>query len=127
MAAVPLGDRLLVVNCAVGAADANLWRYRIASRDWSVTLTDKATLRIDPSLPQVFNFDVVLAARAGQPTWFLRSTEEGALWMGRVEADGTLVVGGYERMGSAALGSALCASGGRIAATAYDLHESLLA
>ncbi|MEN3214012.1 hypothetical protein PUR23_28945 [Methylorubrum populi] len=121
-----LDDLLLVVNCAVGAADANLWCYRIASRDWSVTLTDKAILRIDPNRPQVFNFDVVFAAREGGPTWFLCSTEEGALWMGRAEADGKLVVGGYERIGTAALGSALCASGERIAATAYDLHEFLL-
>jgi hypothetical protein len=121
-----LGDLLLVVNCAVGAADANLWCYTIASQDWGVTFTDKATLRIDPNLPQVFNFDVVFAARESGPTWFLCSTEEGALWMGQAKADGKLVVKGYERIGTAALGSALCASGSRIAATAYDLREFLL-
>lgn len=119
-------DVLLVVNCAVGTADANLWCYSVDPTDWSVTMTDKATLEIDPNLPQVFNFDVVFAASDGGPTWFLCSTEEGALWMGEVEPGGRLAVGGYERIGTAALGSAVCASGRRIAATAYDLHEFLL-
>lgn len=121
-----MGDLLLVANCAVGAADSNLWCYTIDPNGWTVTLTDKATLRIDPDAAQVFNFDVVFAALDCAPIRFFCSTEEGALWMGEVVTGGTLSIAGYEMIGTANLGSALCISGTRIAATAYDLHEYLL-
>lgn len=120
------GNLLLVANCAVGAADSNLWCYTIDPNGWTVTLTDKATLRIDPSAAQVFNFDVVFAVLDGAPIRFFCSTEECALWMGEVVSGGTLSIAGYEVIGKANLGSALCISGIRIAATAYDLHEYLL-
>jgi hypothetical protein len=119
------GSTLLVANCAVGAADSNLWCYVINPTDWSITLTDKAILRIDPNAPQVFNFDVVFAELDCGPTWFFCSTEEGALWMGQVEAGSDLSINGYQKVG-AALGSAVCTSGIRVAVTAYDLHEYLI-
>jgi hypothetical protein len=119
------GGVLLVANCAVGPSDSNLWCYEIDPADWSITLTDKAILRIDPSAAQVFNFDVIFAPLDCGPTWFFCSTEEGALWMGQIEAGATLSIAGYQPIG-AALGSALCASGVRLAATAYDLHEYLI-
>lgn len=119
------GSTLLVANCAVGATDSNLWCYTIDPVGWSITLTDKATLRIDLNAPQVFNFDVIFSVLDCGPIRFFCSTEEGALWMGQVNPGATLVVDGYKPIG-AALGSALCASGIRIAATAYDLHEYLI-
>jgi len=62
----------------------------------------------------------------GLPISFFCSTEEGALWMGEVMPGGTLSIAGYEMIGKANLGSALCICGTRLAATAYDLHEYLL-
>jgi hypothetical protein len=119
------GSTLLVANCAVGAADSNLWCYTIDPSDWTITLTDKTTLRIDPDAPQVFNFDVIFSILDCGPIRFFCSTEEGALWMGQVTSGVTLSVDGYKPIG-AALGSALCSSGIRVAATAYDLHEYLI-
>lgn len=119
------GSVLLVANCAVGPTDSNLWCYTIDPANWSITLTDKATLRIDPNAPQVFNFDVVFSVLDCGPTRFFCSTEEGALWVGQMQTGATLSVEGYLPIG-AALGSALCTSGIRVAATAYDLHEYLI-
>lgn len=121
-----MGDLLLVANCAVGAADSNLWCYTIDPNGWTITPTDKTTLRIDPNAAQVFNFDVIFAALDGAPIQFFCSTEEGALWMGEVVPGGMLSIIGYNFIGTANLGSALCISGTRIAATGYDLHEYLL-
>jgi hypothetical protein len=121
-----VGSALLVANCAVGAADSNLWSFVIDPADWSVTLADKAILRIDPNAPQVFNFDFAFTELDGGPSWFFCSTQEGALWMGKVDAGAGLSILGYEKVGAAALGSAVCASGIRVAVTAYDLHEYLI-
>jgi hypothetical protein len=119
------GAALLVANCAVGPADFNLWSYTVDSANWSVTLADKAILRIDPNAPQVFNFDVALAPLAGGATGFFCSTEDGALWIGRTDPMAKIAVDGHVPIG-AALGSALCVAGPRLAATAYDLHEFLI-
>lgn len=89
-------------------------------------MTDKTTLRIEPNAAQVLNFDVIFAALDGAPIQFFCSTEEGALWMGEVVPGGMLSIIGYNMIGTANLGSALCISGTRITATAYDLHEYLL-
>ncbi|MFZ5700694.1 MAG: hypothetical protein ACOY4P_05005 [Pseudomonadota bacterium] len=88
-------------------------------------MTDKATLRVDPNAPQVFNFDVIFSVLDCGPVRFFCSTEEGALWMGQVSSVAKLSVDGYKPIG-AALGSALCSQGIRLAATAYDLHEYLV-
>lgn len=119
------GSTLLVANCAVGADDFNLWSYTIEPANWSVKVADKAILRNNPNAPQVFNFDVVFAPLSGGPTWFFCSTEEGAVWMGQSQRGAMLSISGYQSFG-ASLGSALCASGPRLAATAYDLHEYLI-
>lgn len=120
------GNLLLVANCAVGTTDANLWCYTVDQTDWSVTNTAKAVLKVDPDAAQVFNFDVIFSVLDCGPMQFFCSTEEGALWMGEVQPGGTLSVLGYEKVGTAALGSALCSSGTRLAVTAYDLHEYMV-
>jgi hypothetical protein len=75
--------------------------------------------------PQVFNFDVVFAPLGGGATGFFCSTEDGALWMGRTDSTAKIAIDGHEPIG-AALGSALCVAGSRLAATAYDLHEFII-
>jgi hypothetical protein len=119
------GATILVANCAVGPADFNLWSYAVDPANWSVTLADKTILRINSSAPQVFNFDVVFAQLDGGATGFFCSTEDGALWMGRTDPEAKIAVDGHQPIG-AALGSALCIAGPRLAATAYDLHEFLI-
>jgi WD40 repeat protein len=115
------GTTLLLANCAVGAADFNLWCYSISTGDWSIATTDKARLAIDPSADQVFNFDVVWAASAAGTLYFACSTQEGALWMGTV-AGGILAPIGYQTVASG-LGAALCSRNGNLALTAHDLYE----
>jgi hypothetical protein len=45
--------------------------------------------------------------------------------MGRTDPEAKIAVDGHQPIG-AALGSALCIAGPRLAATAYDLHEFLI-
>jgi hypothetical protein len=114
-------DRLLVANCSVGPSDYNLWYYSIDRSHWSITLIDKANLKVDQSRPQVFNFDTVWGDYSGWRCWFA-STEEGTLWMGT--ADTSLHVFGYEQLTSP-LGSALAYTSGpgRLVMVAYDLYQ----
>jgi len=116
------GDSVLVANCAVGPSDCNLWAFRVDPQSWGISNTAKANLVVDPAQPQVFNFDVVWAARDdGQMTFFC-STEEGALWMGEMTADGGLEIQGHEII-TAKLGSALCRQDARLAVVGYDLRQ----
>lgn len=119
------GFSLLAANCAVGAADFNLWRYEITPKSWAITLTDRVNLAVDPTAAQVFNFDVVCAPAAG-PSSFFCSTEEGALWMGQVLSDGKLSIVGNHAIPGGTLGSTICCQGKQLAATAYDLHEFVI-
>lgn len=117
------GTVLLVANCAVGPDDHNLWSYEINPGDWTLTCRDRVNLVVAPGTPQVFNFDVVIAAERHD---FYCSTEEGALWAGTICNDGRLQVAGH-RLVTTALGAALCYRDRRLALTAYNLHEFVVA
>ncbi len=116
------GRRLLVANCSVGPDDRNLWCFTLDERSLSLELTDAVNLKIDAGLAQAFNFAVVWAEdREGR--CFFASTQEGALWMGRVSDKQELQVLGYQKV-TAPLGAALAyASNGNLAFVAYDLYE----
>jgi hypothetical protein len=79
-----LGDYLAVANCSVGSNDKNLWLYRIKGFD--IALLDSKDLKVDPSSPQAFNFDVELAWQ-GNRTVYFSATQEGLLWVGDVQND----------------------------------------
>jgi hypothetical protein len=117
------GGLLLVGNCSVGSEDFNLWYYLVRPGEWKPILRDRVSLRIDPEIPQVFNFSTIWIASDGTPSWFA-STEEGALWMGTLTRDAAqLRVLGYQDV-TAQLGSSLsCGPNGRLVMAGYDLHE----
>lgn len=107
---------ILVGNCAVGAADKNLWCFR--ADDASIQPTSSVNLVVDPSLPQVFDFSVSFVGAL----WYA-ATEEGALWGGSIDAAGGLVVTGYEEI-SAKIGAATAYGGtGELVVAAYDIHS----
>ncbi|KQW78282.1 hypothetical protein ASC89_15960 [Devosia sp. Root413D1] len=85
-----LGNWLLVVNCAVGSADKNLWLFDLSSG--TPVLSDAENLALDLSRSQVFNFDADLVAGADGPMFF-SSTEEGLLWVGGIEGGQLIVTG----------------------------------
>ncbi|MDP3746691.1 MAG: hypothetical protein Q8Q88_06535 [Phenylobacterium sp.] len=116
------GTVVLVANCAVGAADSNLWSFLVDPSTWSIRNTGRANLVVDPQAPQVFNFDVVWGAPGEGAMSFFCSTEEGALWMGRAAPTGALTILGFEQV-TAELGSALCFDAQRLIVAAYDLRE----
>jgi hypothetical protein len=117
-----MGRHLLVANCSVGPDDKNLWYYEIDFRNWTIDVRDKVNLRLDPAAPQVFNFCTRWGWFEGAPCFF-SSTEEGMLWMGRIDADGHLSVLGYELV-YGHLGSALAFHAeGRLVVANYNLYE----
>jgi hypothetical protein len=124
------GNHLAVANCAVGVSDHNFWYFVIDPTTWQPTLRSKHNLAVDATRPQVFNFDVVwclyadgASARAG----VLASTEEGYLWLTRLEDDGTMAVVGNQKITSP-LGCALALNTlGQLAVSAYDLYNFQLA
>ncbi len=116
------GERILVANCAVGPMDSNLWAYRVDPETWTITNTAKANLAVDPTQPQIFNFDVVWAVTGDGAMPFFCSTQEGALWMGELSEDGSLQILGHELV-TAQLGSALCRRDARLAVVGYDLKQ----
>ncbi len=124
------GNHLAVANCAVGAADHNFWYYAIDRATWQPALRSKFNLAVDPSRLQVFNFDVAwcLYEEAGSASaGVLASTEEGYLWLVRLEADGSMTVVGNQKITSP-LGSAIALnSRGQLAVSAYDLYNFQLA
>ena len=114
------GQNLLVANCSVGPNDKNLWYYWI-NNDWSITLRSSTNLKVNPTAPQVFNFDVIWGAYSGGVCWF-SSTEEGALWMGTI-SNNNLSVFGYQTV-TTPLGSALAFMvGGYLVLVSYNLYE----
>jgi WD40 repeat protein len=84
------GDTLLVVNCAVGEKDRNLWLYRMT--DAGFVAEDSINLVRDVTRKQVFDFDVDVFESGGK-TRFVSSTEEGLIWSGSV-VNGRLLVDG---------------------------------
>ncbi len=87
------GDWLLVANCSVGSADKNLWLFDLKSG--APTLSDAENFAIDTFRPQTFNFDTDLIAGKTGPL-FVSSTEEGLIWMGRIE-EGQMIVTGITK------------------------------
>ena len=116
------GQELLVANCSVGPSDFNLWYYGIDKSDWSITMRDRANLKVNPTAPQVFNFDVIWASYSGGICFF-SSTEEGALWMGTISSLKKLSLIGYETV-TTPLGSALAYMiGGNLVLVSFNLYE----
>lgn len=107
-----LGDYLLLGNCSVGAGDKNLWLYSLKAGKFD--LLDSLNLRVDESLPQVFNFCVDQALVDGKQ-YFFAATQEGVVWIGQIEND-RLKVLGREKV-STGLGAAM----------AYEPNRKLLA
>ena len=85
-----VGDWLLVANCSVGPADQNLWLFSLTSGQ--PVLSDSANLAIDTFRSQTFDFDADLFASSSGPLFF-SSTEEGLIWMGRIDAGELIVTG----------------------------------
>ncbi len=116
-----LGFDVLVANCSVGEDDKNLWYYTVDPRDWSITLKDSRNLRVNPSSPQVFNFCAIWGQTEGRPCFF-SSTEEGVLWMGRIDS-GQMVVLGYQTV-YGNLGSAMAFNAsGKLVVVNHNLYE----
>ncbi|MFI5914005.1 hypothetical protein [Dactylosporangium sp. NPDC051541] len=116
------GNKLLVANCSVGAADDNLWYFSVNMSNWKISLVDSTNLIIDPTEIQSFNFDTKWGGFGGGSCWFA-GTEEGALWMGTAEA--SLSVIGYQGLRDGSIGAALdyAAGPGRLAAVIHDLNQ----
>lgn len=116
------GEKLLVANCAVGDEDKNLWYYSVDVNDWSINLKDSTNLRVNPSAPQVFNFCAIWGWADGRLCFF-SSTEEGALWMGTIDATQRFTIFGYQLI-YGNLGSALAFHrDGYLVAVNYNLYE----
>ncbi len=113
---------LLVANCAVGNSDNNLWSYKLNSETFQFELADKVWLKIDEMHQQVFNFDVIFDPEA--KGIFYSSTEEGALWKGKVNEMGKLSELEYMIV-TDELGSALCMKSGILAVASYNIKEFL--
>jgi hypothetical protein len=116
-----LGLDVLVANCSVGEDDKNLWYYTVDPRDWRITVKDSRNLRVNPSAPQVFNFCAIWGQTEGVPCFF-SSTEEGALWMGRIDS-GRLAISGYQTV-YGNLGSAMAFNAsGKLVVVNHNLYE----
>lgn len=83
---------LILSNCAVGQNDKNTWLYKLNNKNLSIDLIDAVNLQDDPSLSQVFNFNVVLGLFQNDLYWFA-STQEGLLWFGLVINEKLIVQG----------------------------------
>lgn len=115
------GLELLVANCSVGPTDSNLWLYNINPGTLKPELCDRARLVVNQQAPQVFNFCVEWGNYQRNRGFFC-STEEGALWAGKVSG-GQIEPFGYIQV-TPALGSAIANQpDGRLALVGYDLHQ----
>jgi hypothetical protein len=118
----PRGRDLLVANCSVGSQDKNLWYFRMNFDAPAIEFKDSVDLKVNPHLPQAFNFCVVWGKFDRGVCWF-SSTEEGALWMGTVTANKRLSIMGYHEVTSP-LGSALAFNAtGRLVMVSFNLYE----
>jgi hypothetical protein len=113
------GNLAVAVNCAVGPADHNTWLFRIESNG-SLTGLDKINLRRDPNAAQVFAFCVRIATDE-HGLLFIVATEEGLLWVGRI--DGTTLNPIGNTTVSSNFGAALACDGdGRLVVVGDHLH-----
>jgi WD40 repeat protein len=113
-----VGDRLLVVNCAVGPKDRNLWLYKVGEDGFS--LLDSVNLVRDVTRKQVFDFDVDAFDASGK-TRFVSSTEEGLIWSGSVASDKIQVEGAGEVSNNGAASLDVNPADGSILAGSQDL------
>lgn len=112
------GDKLLVVNCAVGSKDRNLWLYKVGEEGFS--LLDSVNLVRDVTRKQVFDFDVDAFDASGK-TRFVSSTEEGLIWSGSVVSDKIQVDGVGEVSNNGAASLDVNPANGSILAGSQDL------
>ncbi|HBR99378.1 MAG TPA: hypothetical protein DD979_18675 [Gammaproteobacteria bacterium] len=77
------GNRLLVVNCATGPQDRNLWLYDLHVN--RIADSDAANLLTDPNRARIFAFDIATWEQDGRAMAGV-TTKEGLLW--RVAFDG---------------------------------------
>lgn len=82
-------DYLILANCSVGPSDKNLWLYTLRNNE--ITLRDSFNLIKNTSLPQVYDFSVQLAPLENK-MYFFACTQEGLLWMGRIENDKLAII-----------------------------------
>jgi hypothetical protein len=116
------GADVLVANCAVGSKDHNLWYFRLDPATLQLRACDAAMLKIDPEIEQAFTFATVWA-EDDEGRCFFASTQEGALWMGRLAPHGRLALIGYQRVTSPVGAAMAWANNGNLAFVGYDLYE----
>ena len=97
------GDNLLVVNCAVGQQDRNVWLYRLSHNQ--IQNRDSANLLLDPNIGRIFAFDIATYEQQGD-SFALVTTKEGLIWRLRF-ADGQLYPLGNLPLGRFHYGNAI--------------------
>lgn len=114
-------DYLLLANCSVGKEDKNLWLYKVSQN--TITPLDSYNLIKDTTREQVFNFCVVLTSTQNE-LLFVASTEEGLLWLGKVENDKIKVISNTAIDLSGTGGAALdiFQDTGELASTSYAIR-----
>jgi len=124
------GNHVAVANCAVGANDPNFWYFAVDRSNFQPVMRSKHSLVADAARTQVFNFDVAwcLYEDAGSSkVGVLASTEEGYLWLVRLDRGSEMSVVGKQKITSP-LGCAIALnSRGQLAVSAYDLYNFQLA
>lgn len=113
------GDHLLVANCSVGETDKNLWLFKV--QESGFTFLDARNLKLNTGLDQVFNFCVDQGGGNGFH-YFFSATQEGVVWIGRVENDSLHPIG--TRNVSTRFGAALsyAPDSGLLAVAGDNLH-----
>jgi WD40 repeat protein len=114
-------NNLLVANCSADSSDKNLWQYTINPSDWSITLKQSFNLKVNPTLTQVFNFDVTWVPVQNTLYWF-STTQEGYLWVGILGGNGLIEILGKQSLGEN-LGASIGVSANRLAVAGQNVHE----
>ena len=84
------GDFLVLANCSVGAADKNIWLYRI--HEGRFEPLDALNLKVNENAEQVFNFCVDQSVYNNKQ-YFVAATQEGVIWVRLVEDNHLTVLG----------------------------------
>ncbi len=111
-------DYLLLANCSVGSDDKNLWLYKVT--DSKFLPLDAINLVQDTSRKQVFDFSTQFTRFEGS-LYFLASTEEGLVWLGRVSSDKLEKLSSLKLVDTGGAALAVAADSGVISAVAYDI------
>ena len=113
-----MDDYLLLANCSVGSSDKNLWLYKVAA-DKFLPL-DAVNLVQDTSRKQVFDFSTQFT-RFESSIYFLASTEEGLVWLGRVSNDKLETLNSLKLVDTGGAALATAPDSGVVSAVAYDI------